>query len=158
MHEPLAPTGICHLNFIHRQETVVFVSKSLFWCDTLDVNRKGQQWPVVEPKTPLAWAATALPLSHDSQITTNHNIIEDCDCDHWQLKLSWVQLLETANLFTFLYVHIITSKFLFPQREGCWTMHFLLFTIMTQLSYTHFFRCLYSTLHTHRAKLSHYTV
>ena len=34
----------------------------------------GRQSPGVEPRTPLAWATSALPLSHDSQTTTNpHN-------------------------------------------------------------------------------------
>ena len=37
-------------------------------------SEKGWQPPGVEPRTPLAWAASALPLSHDSQTTTNpHN-------------------------------------------------------------------------------------
>ena len=35
---------------------------------------KGRQLLGVEPRTPLAWATSALPLSHDSQMTTNpHN-------------------------------------------------------------------------------------
>ena len=28
--------------------------------------RKGQQSPRIKPRTPLAWAASALPLSHNS--------------------------------------------------------------------------------------------
>ena len=42
-----------------------------------DKNRgkyKGRQPPGVEPRTPLAWATSTLPLSHDSRTTTNpHN-------------------------------------------------------------------------------------
>ena len=35
---------------------------------------KGRQPPGIEPRTPLAWAASALPLTHDSRTTTNpHN-------------------------------------------------------------------------------------
>ena len=35
---------------------------------------KGRQSPWVEPRTPLAWAASALPLSHNSRTTTGpHN-------------------------------------------------------------------------------------
>ena len=35
--------------------------------------------------------------------------------EHWRLKpeVSWVQLLVTADLVTFLYFHLITSKFLY---------------------------------------------
>ena len=32
---------------------------------------KSRQRPGVEPRTPLAWVASALPLSHDSRMTTN---------------------------------------------------------------------------------------
>ena len=59
-----------------------------FWHDFTDYNYKWiwmlwgknrrkwkrRQLPGVEPRTPLAWAASALPLSHDSRTTTNpHN-------------------------------------------------------------------------------------
>ena len=35
--------------------------------------------------------------------------------EHWRLKpeVSWVQLPSTAGLFTFLYLRLITSKFLY---------------------------------------------
>ena len=43
---------------------------------------KGRQLPGVEPRTPLAWAASALPLSHDSRTTTNpHNPL--CVLHRW---------------------------------------------------------------------------
>ena len=43
---------------------------------------KSRQSPGVEPRTPLAWAASALPLSHDSQTTTNpHNPL--CILHRW---------------------------------------------------------------------------
>ena len=35
------------------------------------MRRKGRQPPGVEPRTHLAWAASALPLSYDSRTTTN---------------------------------------------------------------------------------------
>ena len=34
-------------------------------------NKKGQLSPGVQPRTPLAWTASALPLSHDSLTATN---------------------------------------------------------------------------------------
>ena len=34
--------------------------------------KKGRQLPGVEPRTPLAWAASALPLSHDSRTLSFH--------------------------------------------------------------------------------------
>ena len=45
---------------------------------------KGWQSSEVEPRTPLAWAANALPLSHDSQTTTNpyttfYSVCQVCD-------------------------------------------------------------------------------
>ena len=38
----------------------------------------------------------------------------------WRLnpEVSWVQLLVTAGFFTFLYLHLITSKFIYFQREA----------------------------------------
>ena len=54
--------------------------------------------------------------------------IEDCEgwwlsgycgsvAKHWRLKteVSWVQLPVTAGFFTFLYFHLITSKFIYLQ-------------------------------------------
>ena len=39
---------------------------------------------------------------------------------HWRLKpeVFWVQLPATASFFTFLYFHLITSKFIYFQREA----------------------------------------
>ena len=43
---------------------------------------KGQQSSWVEPRTPLAWTASALPLNHDSHTTTNpHNPL--CVLHRW---------------------------------------------------------------------------
>ena len=57
--------------------------------------------------------------------------IEDCEgwclsgcrgsvAEHWRLKpeVSWVRLPATASLFTLLYFRLITSKFLYFQREA----------------------------------------
>ena len=57
--------------------------------------------------------------------------IEDCGgwwlsgccgsvAEHWQLKpeVSWVRLPATAGFFTFLYFRLITSKFIYFQREA----------------------------------------
>ena len=43
------------------------------------------------------------------------NILSGCQMCNWWLKpeVSWVQLPVTAGFFTFLYFHIITSKFLY---------------------------------------------
>ena len=65
--------------------------------------------------------------------------IEDCGgwwlssccgsvAEHWRLKpeVSWVRLPATAGFFTFLYLRLITSKFIYFQREArcsehiCW--------------------------------------
>ena len=47
---------------------------------------KGRQSPGVKPRTPLAWAANALPLSHDSRTTTNpHNPLLDQHKTHSQV-------------------------------------------------------------------------
>ena len=48
-----------------------------------------KQWrlPGVEPRTPLAWAASALPLSYDSQTTTNlHNPLYVLHRWYWMLQ------------------------------------------------------------------------
>ena len=67
------------------------------------------------------------------------SVIEDCEgwwlsgcrglvAEYWRLKprVSWVRLLATAGLFTFLYFHLITSKFLyFPAcRKMLWAAGF----------------------------------
>ena len=57
--------------------------------------------------------------------------IEDCEgwwfsgccgsvAEHWRLKpeVSWVRLPVTAGFFTFLYFRLITSKFIYFQREA----------------------------------------
>ena len=109
---------------------------------------KSQQSPGVKPRTPLAWATSALPLSHNSRTTTSpHNpllyvlhILSGCQvCDwgiqyhlwlssccgsvaeHWRLKpeVSWVRLPLTAGFLTFLYFRLITSKFIY----GTFYMH-----------------------------------
>ena len=62
-------------------------------------------------------AASALPLSYGNQTrcateafsTTCAVRIEDCGV--WGLVVSWVWLPVAAGLFTFLYFHLITSKF-----------------------------------------------
>ena len=41
----------------------------------IEESEKGRQSLGVEPRTPLAWAANALPLSHDSRTTTNPRLI-----------------------------------------------------------------------------------
>ena len=134
---------------------------------------KGRQPLGVEPRTPLAWATSALPVSYGNRTITNPHLwvfrvrkplsmgsflmerifqstpmkftqyirvaarcateafsttcavhIEDCKdwwlsgchssvAERWRLKpeVSWVRLLAAAGLFTFLYFHLITSKF-----------------------------------------------
>ena len=62
--------------------------------------------------------------------------IEDCEgwwlsgccrsvAEHWRLKpeVSWVQLPVTAGFFTFLYFRLITSKFIYFQREARCSEH-----------------------------------
>ena len=62
---------------------------------------KGLQPPGVEPRTPLAWAASPLPLSDDSRTTC-------------------VRLPVAAGLFTSsLYFHLITSELIYFQCEAC---------------------------------------
>ena len=43
--------------------------------------------------------------------------------EHWRLKLeaSWVRLPAAASLFTFLYFHLITSKFIYDYTPVCET-------------------------------------
>ena len=76
--------------------------------------------------------------------------IEDCEglwlsqtgcrgsvAEHWRLKpeVSWVQPSAAAGLFTFLYFHIITSKFIYFQREARCSEQMLCITASTfQLS------------------------
>ena len=45
--------------------------------------------------------------------------------EHWWLKpeVSWVRLPATASLFNFLYFRLITSKFLYFQREARCSEH-----------------------------------
>ena len=63
---------------------------------------KGRQLPGVEPRTPLTWAPSALPLSLDSRMTTNpHNPLCILYC-----------------FFTFLYFCLKTSKFIYFQHEA----------------------------------------
>ena len=61
---------MCCENFVKSQHLLEFYT---LWCE----NRgkwKGWQPPTVEPRTPLAWVASALPLSYSNQTTTNsHN-------------------------------------------------------------------------------------
>ena len=75
---------------------------------------KGWQSPGVEPRTTLGWATSALQLSHDSRITTNpHNpvyVSREKRPTWLKPEVSWVQLLVTADLFSFLYFHSITSN------------------------------------------------
>ena len=48
------------------------------------------QSPGVKPRTPLAWATNALPLSHDIQTTTNpHNPLYICTTIRWQSGLNF---------------------------------------------------------------------
>ena len=62
--------------------------------------------------------------------------IEDCGgwwlsgccgsvAEHWRLKpeVSWVRLPATAGFFTFLYFRLITSKFIYFQREARCSEH-----------------------------------
>ena len=47
----------------------------------IEESEKGRQTLGVEPRTPLAWAASTLPLSHDRQTTTNpRNPLYVCIC------------------------------------------------------------------------------
>ena len=71
--------------------------------------------------TPLAWAASALPLSHDSQTTTNpHNPLLHVLTAHTQwLPAVWLShsvLPATTSLFTSLFFHNI--KFLSFQHDA----------------------------------------
>ena len=66
---------------------------------------KGRQLPGVEPMTPLAWAISALPLSHDSGMTTNsHNplYVQSCIC-------TWAKSEKTTRLVSFLMKRIFQS-------------------------------------------------
>ena len=80
------------------------------------IEESGKDWqpPGVEPRTPLAWAISALPLSHDSQTTTNpHNPLyvlhRTPQLHDWQplsmccfrAEVSWVRLPAIAGLFQF---------------------------------------------------------
>ena len=59
---------------------------------------KGQQLPGVEPRTPLAWAASALPLSHDSWTTTNpHNPLYILHGWYWMPQSHTWQLLSMCH-------------------------------------------------------------
>ena len=71
---------------------------------------KGQQSPGVEPRITLAWATSALQLSHDSRITTNPLTVLYMYPIWLKPEVSWVRLLVTAELFSFLYFHRITSN------------------------------------------------
>ena len=63
---------------------------------------KGQQSPGIEPRMPLACAASALPLSYDARTTTNpHNPYVCPEFDSW-----WLPAFST-----FLYFCLVTSKF-----------------------------------------------
>ena len=104
---------------------------------------KSQQLPGVEPRTPLAWATSALPLSYDNLTTTcPHNplyvllvVLNSSVAEHWRLKpgVSWVRLQTTASLLTFLCLRLITSKFLFPAWDKilwAFTISCVMMTIM----------------------------
>ena len=49
------------------------------------------------------------------------NSVAEC----WQLKpeVSWVRLLVTTDFFTFLYFRLITSEFIYFQREARCSWH-----------------------------------
>ena len=73
------------LNYSHK--TIIIIPKlpgsKWFRCyePKIEESEKGRQPPGVEPRIPLAWAASALPLSHDSQTTTNpHNPLYVLHC------------------------------------------------------------------------------
>ena len=59
--------------------------------------------------------------------------------EHWQLKpeVSWVRLPATAGFFTFLYFRLITSKFIYFQREArCSELHLHVHNLITNPSTT----------------------
>ena len=97
---------------------------------------KSRQPPGVEPRTPLAWAASALPLSHDSRTTTNpHNLlcIEDCEgcqmCD-WGIQYRGIVRVVVVRLSW------LSGRALAAQARGvlgstpsdCRLFHFSLFS------------------------------
>ena len=69
---------------------------------------------------------------HEAKIEESEKVhIEDCEgwwlssccgsvAEHWWLKpeVSWVWLLVTAGFFTFLYFHLITSKFIYALTKN----------------------------------------
>ena len=69
---------------------------------------KGRQPPGVKPRTPLAWAGSALPLSHNSQATINpHNLL-------YALHAEWLPGVWVRAFSTTCAVHI-------EYCEGCWS-------------------------------------
>ena len=74
------------------------------------VNRgkwKGRQLPGVGPRTPLAWAASALPLSHNSWITTNpHNPLYVCNVDTMH---AYIETLVTCTKCRHVFFELVSD-------------------------------------------------
>ena len=70
----------------------------------IEESEKGRQPPGVEPRTPLAWAASALPLSYDSWTTTNtHNPLYILHRWYWMPQLHTWQPLSMCRQNSVIY-------------------------------------------------------
>ena len=97
----------------------------------IDESDKGWQPSGVEPRTPLAWAASALPLSYNNQTTTNpHNPRYVLHRWYWMPQSHTRQPLSMCHQnfvrgWPEVYFRLITSKFpLFPAwGKMLWACH-----------------------------------
>ena len=90
---------------------------------------KSQQSPGVEPRTPLAWAASALPLSHNSRTTTNpHNplcILPDVWLRHFStICAAWGKMLSVL-VWSIEIVYVLMSNSVSGRNFHDITTHFI---------------------------------
>ena len=87
-----------------------YINKVRCYEAQIEESEKGRQPPGVEPRTPLAWAASALPLSHNSRTTTNpHNPL--CILHRWywmpQSRTRWREF--SGRPLTEFWRHILSG-------------------------------------------------